>query len=126
LHATELNRRYASKNVIGVSLHPGMIGDTNLYNDLGVSAYMSSFVAANRTLGIWSVLKEMRNDPGKKMDASASTSLVAALDPDVVPGGYYADCQIETERRHPAVLDEGIAKKLWEVTEKIISERISK
>jgi retinol dehydrogenase-12 len=112
--------------VIGVSVHPGFIGDTNLGRDIGISAMIYAFFAASRTIGIWGVINEIFNDKNKGMAAGASTSLVAALDPDVVPGGYYADCQIEDARVHPAVLNEGIAKKLWDVTEKIIDERVAK
>lgn len=125
MHAVEFNRRYASQGVIGVAVHPGVI-DTNLAKDVNFSATMSAFVAASRTIGIWGVLMGMRNDPKKTLAAGASTSLVAALDPDVVPGGYYADCQIEPVKVHPMNADEEVAKKLWEVTEKIISERIAK
>jgi hypothetical protein len=71
-------------------------------------------------------MKWMRSDSQKTIPAGASASLVAALSPDVVPCAYYMDCQIEKVRVHEALGNEDIGKKLWEVTDKNMSERVAK
>ncbi|OQR85927.1 short-chain dehydrogenase/reductase family protein [Achlya hypogyna] len=116
LFSTELNRRYQDQHVISIALHPGAILSTELSRYMGISATVRG-ISSLRSGMFTRVVRE----PMKSIPQGAATTLVAALRPDIVPGGYYADGQVSTEL-HPRALDLDIAKKLWEVTETIVNE----
>ena len=61
----------------------------------------------------------------KSIPQGAATTLVAALDPQAKPSGYYSDCQ-ETEGKglHAKATDADLAKKLWEESERMISDAL--
>ena len=50
--------------------------------------------------------------------AGAQTTIYAALDPNVVTGGYYADCKEKRASQH--ALNQESQKKLWEISEKMV------
>lgn len=79
LHARELADQLAGEapHVVPVSLHPGVIV-TNLARHMGLSSVTSA---------LFSTLIA-----DKSIAQGASTTLYAALAPDVVPGAYLADC----------------------------------
>ncbi|KAJ3048650.1 hypothetical protein HDU99_009107, partial [Rhizoclosmatium hyalinum] len=51
----------------------------------------------------------------KSIPEGASTTLLCALSPDVVKGGYYYDCKLsQGENMHPKATDADMATKLWD------------
>lgn len=119
LHAAEVTRRCkaAGQHVVGVSLHPGAILATKLgrHLDLKTSASMMSQLLRHGTL-TYGLSRKM-----KSVEQGAATTIFAALDPDVVPGGYYDDCKLQTQHVHRLAGDEALAKKLWTYTEELIA-----
>ncbi len=121
LFAKELNRRMAEQNhpVISVALHPGVILATNLNQHASAGNMLTMLGAAWNTSGSFSVLA---GDTPKSIPAGAATTVFAALSPDVVPGDYYADCNLSTVV-HKQALDADVAKKLWEVSEQLVASK---
>ena len=50
----------------------------------------------------------------------AATTLLCALDPEISPGTYYADCCIKSGSLHPKMKDEKLMKQLWTVSEELV------
>lgn len=126
IFTNELHHRFNAQHITSVSVHPGVIGDTNLQHS--VTAYGMLQMA-------WSILgqvirgnRKMLADEGKKTIAQGvSTTLVAALDPNVVHGGYYYDCGFCDGRKvHPLYADAEQGAKLWKVSEDLISQALQK
>lgn len=57
----------------------------------------------------------------KNLEQGCSTTLVAALDPDMEDGAYLTDCNI-TEPKPWAKDDENVFK-LWELSERLVGEK---
>ncbi|KAK6526438.1 hypothetical protein TWF694_005024 [Orbilia ellipsospora] len=113
LFSLELDQLLLEKyGILSLAVHPGAI-DSNLSRHLGEQG---------RTV-IDEFAKFMYF---KSLDEGSSTTLVAALDPKLnawekATGYYLADCQFLEP--NPWAVDEGSAKKLWELTEKIVGEK---
>lgn len=118
MHAKEITRRYQDKNVIGIALHPGAIVETDLARHMDFWYVMSIIYRIFiRSGAFWLVLGE-RN---KNTAEGVSTSLVCALDPGVVAGGYYFDCNLSTGKgMHVKANDSELASKLWDFSEELI------
>eukprot|EP01034_Spumella_vulgaris_P037351 gene37351-46087_t len=54
-------------------------------------------------------------DRGKSIPQGASTTIYAALSPDIKGGEYLADCKVETYAVHEQASDETAWKRLWEI-----------
>ncbi len=54
------------------------------------------------------------------MFAGVSTTLLTALDPSVVPGAYYSDCQVETKEKSVWASDMDLQTRLWNKSEQIV------
>ena len=104
LFASELARRLKGSKVTSNSLHPGVV-HTRFANSGGV---LSNF--------FYSVFGFLMSTPEK----GAKTSIYAASSPELegVTGKYLSDCRITTPA--PQALDEVAAKKLWEISEKLV------
>ncbi|KDO18234.1 hypothetical protein SPRG_16338 [Saprolegnia parasitica CBS 223.65] len=116
LFSTELNKRYASQHVISVALHPGVIVATELTRHLGIASTVRSLSGLRSGM-----LMRAFREPMKSIAQGAATTIVAALDPAVQPGGYYADCQLSTDL-HPKATDVDLARQLWEVSESLVKD----
>eukprot|EP01034_Spumella_vulgaris_P024052 gene24052-30350_t len=109
LFVNELQRRFTANggHVIAVSVHPGGIQETNL------SRHMDPVVLAGlRSGGTYKY---------KTIQEGVSTTLFAALSPTVVPGAYYSDCQVETEKKSAWAEDLDLQTRLWAKSEEIVS-----
>lgn len=107
LFAKELARRFAGTQKTANAVHPGVI-QTNLARS------MSSF--ARFAFGLVSPLVL------KSVAQGAATQVYVATHPSLknVSGEYFSDVNIATPRRD--ALDADLAKKLWELSEKIVRE----
>ncbi len=56
------------------------------------------------------------------ISSGVSTTLIAALSPDVTPGAYYSDCQVETKEKNILCEDLELQKRLWRVSEDIVRQ----
>lgn len=123
LFALELQRRLGpDSGVTAVSLHPGAIPTTNLGRSMGGSLLFDSHTWCWISTMVGSA--RARNWTNKNIPQGAAPSVFCALAPELAPGEYYFDdCQVaKPEKRHPLSSDAEAAKRLWEATEKIISE----
>ncbi|OTB01296.1 hypothetical protein M426DRAFT_323569 [Hypoxylon sp. CI-4A] len=122
LFSFELARRLASKGVKAYSVHPGGIYTTGLATHLRneENAFAAIEVVALRNTGLpfGGV-----DSPPKSLTQGTSSLLAAALDPEIEDrsGSYVKDCQIEDT--YPYALDPENAKKLWELSEKLVGQK---
>ena len=96
LHAIELQRRHGSDGITAVSLHPGVITDSDLWRHAG------NVMTAN-----------------KSVPQGASTSVFCALAPDVAGGAFYDNCAPCGAAPHAT--DPALAERLWAETEKLLA-----
>ncbi|KAI8908913.1 hypothetical protein EDD86DRAFT_191207 [Gorgonomyces haynaldii] len=109
LYAFELAKR--TKNVLAVSVHPGVIQETNLSQHLSFSSTLQMLWTVNKTQMHYLFFS-------KNTGQGAATSVYCALAP-IENGKYYEDCQLST-KTHPQHYNEELAKKLWTVSEELV------
>lgn len=118
LHARELAKRLEGTGVTAASVHPGFVRTNLMQHTMG-----STMIAlAGPAL---SMMGRIEPWPG------AQTSLQAILADDLTNGGYYAQTN-SPQGAHKGgwpctsplaeASDDAVAARLWEVSEKIISE----
>ena len=114
LFTVELNRRYNTGDhpIVSVAVHPGFINETNLSRHSD-NASLTNFLFQCFTHGH---LNHVVFGYFKNTSEGAATQLLAALDPTIVPGEYYADCQIEKVCVHPKAKDPQLAQDLWKAS----------
>eukprot|EP01083_Nonionella_stella_P109362 318818_1 len=114
LFARELQRRMGQKGIISVSLHPGVIKS-------GLQKFLTEELINS---------DEFQFD--KNIQQGTATQLWLALMPleQVVPGGYYVDCQFHDDvLRDDLKPDETsnvidtMENRLWQVSEKLIRKK---
>ena len=107
LFTRELSKRLEGKGVIAVALHPGVV-KTDLARHLSIS---KSWLASTILFPLaWLFFKTPTQ--------GAQTSIHCAVADDVESGLYYSDCK----PKEPAAQgkDDGVAKKLWEVSADLV------
>ena len=123
LFSRELNQRMKAenKNIISVSLHPGGILRTEFSRHMTVASFLNLYFSLRpHTFWQGGVFQKR-----KTIEQGSATSIVCALDPDVIPGEYYADSKLETRLVHPKASDTELAKKLWDFIEELIASKTS-
>jgi len=119
LFSNELNRQCVQKkqNVISVSLHPGVIMETDLmrHNSLLTAAADQIAYHWRSPAKLGAILMPVM----KTTAQGAATQVRCALDPVIRPGKWYIDCQETTDYLHPLAFDEDIEKRLWNVCEEL-------
>lgn len=110
LFAKELARRFAGTKKTANAVHPGSI-NTNLTRHMGT---VSTFFADH--FGPLFL---------KSIAQGAATEVFAAIHPAAagINGAYFADCNVAKCRRDAD--DPVLAKKLWDVSERIVAELTS-
>jgi NAD(P)-dependent dehydrogenase (short-subunit alcohol dehydrogenase family) len=126
LFTKELQRRLEAdhQNVITVSLHPGVILGTNLIRHLSVSIAWNA-TCSILTSGSAGSLSALIREPQKSIPQGSATTVRAALDPKIIPGEHYADCNV-SNLVHPEGLNAELQKKFWDLSEQLIAEALSK
>ncbi|XP_046860995.1 retinol dehydrogenase 13-like [Xenia sp. Carnegie-2017] len=106
LFTRELAKRLKGTGVIANSLHPGVFS-----TEIGRDAFPQNF---NK------FVKFISHVVMKTLEEGAQTTIHLAVSEDVenVTGKYFVDCE-ETKPAHTAEDDDG-AKRLWELSEKIV------
>jgi NAD(P)-dependent dehydrogenase (short-subunit alcohol dehydrogenase family) len=127
LFAVELNRQFAHQGIVANAVHPGRVGGTKLSRS--IEPEWSSTLPA--------ISKAPIDDPSdpaaalpKNLAQGAATTVWAALDPQFAQrgGNYLYDCRIgplwreDDPRRgvRPYALDPERAKRLWEISERLV------
>ena len=106
LYAKELSRRIASRRVSVNSVHAGVFEDICLHGRGNAIRRLSHKIARLFT-------RSAAQNAGS-LALLAASPMVAGI-----TGEYWTDCQIA--RGNPQLVDEGLAKRLWEVSEQIVS-----
>jgi WW domain-containing oxidoreductase len=104
LFARALARRLSASGITANSLHPGVIGTTNI---------------ARHLFPPFRALFRLR---GKTIPQGAATQCYLAAHPDVagVTGQYFSDCQIAEPS--PVAQDDALGERLWTVSEQLIAK----
>lgn len=116
-----INKRlYDKHGILSLGLHPGVIE-----TELGRNATPEVTARIKR-------LKDNGHYTTKSLGAGASTSLVAALDPELGVGetrngkenygAFLADCQIN-EQAQPLAVSSLEAEKLWELSQDLVKQK---
>ncbi|KAJ5737746.1 uncharacterized protein N7483_002871 [Penicillium malachiteum] len=121
-----LNQRLFEKyGIFSLSVHPGVIGTTELGRNF--PSDLIEAVQAMAGKGLFDF---------KTAGAGAATSVVAALDPALAKGvgdskngcinwgSYLVDCQI-SDQASPLAVSSDQAEKLWELSEKLVGQSFS-
>lgn len=121
LFSKELTTRCAASNqpVISMSVHPEAILGTNLFRHSEMGVFLRVIIPkiCTRPNIVCALISQ---DEPKTIPQGSATSVLVALDPDVVPGKHYANCRIDDVLVHPKALDGDLASRLWEVSEKAV------
>lgn len=119
LHAQELQRRLDAEGagVTFVPIHPGVIMETDLMRHMSFR-FVADMLSHPRMV--------MTMGGSKTTQQGISTTLVAALHPDVVPGAYYSDCNVETKQVHPIVGSAEAGARLWRASEELVAGAVAK
>jgi len=110
IYAKELSRRLSSRGVSVNSVHPGSTRGTGFDKYRNLTRQLSHRVA-----------RLFMKSPAQ--GAATQTLLAASPRVDGMTGEYWSDCQIA--RGNPLLADAGLARRLWEASERIISLRHS-
>ncbi|KAI4869726.1 retinol dehydrogenase 13 [Hypoxylon rubiginosum] len=119
LFSVELSRRLSSKGVKAYSAHPGVIWETGLATHLGEDDYADVDNIARRNTGEGFG----ERDTPKTLAQGTAALLAAALDPgfDDKSGSFIRDCQVGTAREY--AVDPENARKLWELSERLVGQK---
>ncbi|KAK7956280.1 retinol dehydrogenase 13 [Apiospora aurea] len=129
LYGVALNRRLAApRGIHTYAVHPGGI-TTNLQEHVkahGEAHMMEVFDRVCRVVNGVSIADYLAQSPLKTLQQGCSTTLVAALDPDLVnrKGYYLEDCTLTTD---PALsktwaTDPDLAEECWRKAEELVGE----
>ncbi|KJE96197.1 short-chain dehydrogenase/reductase SDR [Capsaspora owczarzaki ATCC 30864] len=116
LFALELNKRLSPKGVIAVSLHPG-----------GAATNLSRHIPRDYAISQgWMNEDGTMNSVFKTVEQCSSTTVYCAIAPEVLEhgGAYFEDCNLGVPVPHAS--DPEAAAKLWEVSEKLISNALKR
>jgi WW domain-containing oxidoreductase len=103
LFARALSRRLSTSGITANSLHPGVIGDTNL------SRHVHPILQ-------WGIRQFSKTIP-----QGAATQCYLATHPDIagITGKYFSDCRIAEPSR--VARDDALGERLWAVSERIVA-----
>ncbi|XP_042861073.1 retinol dehydrogenase 12-like [Penaeus japonicus] len=103
----ELHRKLKGTGVTTNCLHPGVV-NTDIFDPMVSHVWYGFFIR----LYVWAYAKT------KSEGAQTSILLAASDDLKNVSGKYFVDCKESSPS--PLSQDEGIAKKLWEISERLV------
>ncbi|KAH7116226.1 retinol dehydrogenase 12, partial [Dendryphion nanum] len=115
LFAVHFNKMLAAENqdIRVFTIHPGLVN-----SKFAAQAFAEEFTAEQKA-----VFARIGLGRFKDVDQGAATAVVAALDPGLgtEEGIYLTDCQVGGALEWQ--LDGGLARKLWDLTERIVGEK---
>ncbi|KZV92907.1 NAD(P)-binding protein [Exidia glandulosa HHB12029] len=102
----------AKRGITSFALHPGVVRGTSLQRDMPVEQIEEMFAGAKARGYIF-----------KELSQGASTTLVAARDPNIKDksGGVLEDCRL-VELHGEGAKKEGAAEELWKLSEKLVGQ----
>ncbi|KAI5865791.1 retinol dehydrogenase 13 [Durotheca rogersii] len=121
LFSAELGRRLAGAGIRAYAVHPGAIIGTGLADHLGEGEWQGIYEVALRNTGHeFPALNDL-----KDLSAGTASLAAAALDPDLdgQSGAYIVDCQV-ARPLEPYAEDPENARKLWELSEELVGQKL--
>ncbi|KAJ0367126.1 hypothetical protein COL26b_011413 [Colletotrichum chrysophilum] len=118
LFSVELARRLKDRGIVSLSVHPGSIGGTGLFNHVSMTELDKGDEISRKNTGLPFAI----DMPFKTATQGCSSILAAALDPELAvhSGSYIQNCQVGTPREY--ALDGENAKKLWAMSEDLVQQ----
>ncbi|KAF5404507.1 Short-chain dehydrogenase [Paragonimus heterotremus] len=104
IFAKELAKRWSSKGITAVSLHPGLVR-TEIFKYHPWIRWIVHKPLCWFTKSPWE---------------GAQTTLYCCLVKELIPGAYYADCDLATVNRQ--ALQEGVGEQLWIASEQLVQK----
>ncbi|KAK2024003.1 retinol dehydrogenase 13 [Colletotrichum zoysiae] len=119
LFSVELARRLKHRGITSLSVHPGSIGNTGLFNHVPMTEFDSGDEISRKNTGLPFAI----DTPFKTVSQGCSSALAAALSPELAAhnGSYIQNCQVGTPREY--ALDGEKAKRLWTMTEDLVGQK---
>ncbi|KAH9902332.1 retinol dehydrogenase 13 [Xylariomycetidae sp. FL2044] len=119
LFGVELAGRLKDRGIVSMSVHPGSIGETGLFNHVPHTEFGSGDEISRRNTGLPFAI----DTPFKTKSQGCSSPLAAALDPDLGAhsGAYIQNCQVGKPREY--ALDGEKARKLWIMSEELVAQK---
>ncbi|KAG6829535.1 putative secondary metabolism biosynthetic enzyme [Tricholoma furcatifolium] len=117
LFAVELAERYKNTKLKVFSLHPGGAA-TSLHQHMTKEDYekFSDYYNPDGTV---------KGDWVRSVEEVTSTHIIAGFDLSIADqsGSYLVDCKVANEQAAPYATDKDNAKRLWELSEKIVGQK---
>ncbi|EIM90352.1 NAD-P-binding protein [Stereum hirsutum FP-91666 SS1] len=117
LFAVELAERFKDTKLVVFSCHPGgaATGLARHMTKEDLEKFADYFNPDGTPKGNWL----------KTVGECAANYLVAGFDPSIADksGSYLTDCQVANEQAAPYALDKDSAKKLWDLSEKLVGQK---
>ncbi|KAJ6449858.1 NAD-P-binding protein [Mycena sanguinolenta] len=116
LHGVELAERYKGK-LVAFSVHPG-----GAVANLGSSMTKEDY---EKFSDYYNLDGTPKGDWARSIGQGTATYFVAAFDPSITDdsGAYLSECKIATEQAALHATDKEAAKKLWELSEKLVGQK---
>jgi NAD(P)-dependent dehydrogenase (short-subunit alcohol dehydrogenase family) len=120
LFTFSLAEKLKDKNIISFAVTPGLILESNLQADVSQQMFAQG-VETYKTVYAGREMPPMEKP--KPLAASASTTLVAALDPTIEEksGGFWNNCQLLDVEPHAKGKEN--ADRLWELSESLVAQK---
>ncbi|KZV90628.1 WW domain-containing oxidoreductase [Exidia glandulosa HHB12029] len=116
LFTRSLVARYGARGLRAYAVHPG-----------SVATELQRYLTPEREAAREALLNRIANEPNwedrrrKSPEEGASTTLVAALTPDLEPNGaYLSDCQLGNPKN--TVYNAEVERQLWELSERLVGQ----
>lgn len=131
LYAVALNQRLGPRGIRAVAPTPGRV-DTHLQDhvkSLSQERLMAMYEKAAMKVYGKSMGEVAQEEPQKTLEQGSSTTLYAALDPDLASqeGVYVNHCQLQTDPSEVKewATDPEIAEKCWKMSEALVGQTFS-
>lgn len=118
----ELSRRGSPKNIKAFVVHPGVVLESGIMQSTNMEALGKALEATKAEYAARG--EEYVPEQLKTMEQGCSTTVVAAIQPDLQSGTFLMDCQpARKEKVKSWVYDEEKAGKLWTLSEDWVGQQ---
>lgn len=124
LFAKALAAKLAPKGVLAFALNPGLVMESKLMTNVSQESFGEGYAITMASLAEGEELPSAAMTP-KSLAASSSTTLYAALSPDLSnqSGAFLVDAQVwDVPLKKHATAEENV-EKLWDLSEELVKEK---
>lgn len=123
LFTLSLAEKLKEKGIAAFAVMPGLVLESNLQDQIPSELFQDGIEQSRKA---FEGREAPPMDPPKEKKCSTSTTVVAALDPDMGSdsGAYLQDCQVVPQDKMEAHgKDAAAAKELWALSEKLVGQK---